>query len=101
MGKTLGFGGIPGSETCKKYIGASILTIFQIFKKSIFKNQVFRYFFDFLAYIFTYFGITIKRAMKKHASCLIFTLYGSNRGPNRPKQHLESSSAIISTLNPS
>ena len=41
------FGVVPGVETSKKYIGASILTIFSIFKKSIFKNSVFRYFLTF------------------------------------------------------
>ena len=57
--------------------------------------------FGLLAYISTSGSITIRRALKKHAPCLIFIVFGWNRGPNSPKQHLESSSAIISTLNPS
>ena len=49
MGQKSGFWGVPGSETCKKYMGASILTIFQIFKKSIFKKFSISVFFNFLA----------------------------------------------------
>ena len=53
------------------------------------------------SYISAYFDSTIRRALKKHAYCLIFIIFGWNRGLDTPKQHLESSSAIISTLNPS
>ena len=38
------FGCVLGYAASKKYVGASILMIFSIFKNSILKNQVFRYF---------------------------------------------------------
>ena len=41
------FGGVPEVETSKKNVGASILTIFKIFKNRIFVNTVFRYFLIF------------------------------------------------------
>ena len=76
MGQKSGFWGVPGSETCKKYMGASILMKIKIFKKSIF--QTFQYFdiFWLPSYISAYFDITIKRALKKHAYCLIFIIFG-------------------------
>ena len=49
MGQKSGFGGVLGSETCKKYMGASILMKIKIFKNSIFKNFRISIFFDFLA----------------------------------------------------
>ena len=59
------FGGVPGVATSKKYIGALILTIFQIFEKS----SVLKYFVFFLLsnYISAYPAITIARALKKDA----------------------------------
>ena len=44
------FWGVLGVAASKKYIGASILTIFSIFKKSTFENSVVRYFLTFGLY---------------------------------------------------
>ena len=46
------------------------------FQKIDFLKIKFFLIFGLLAYISTYFGIAIKRAMKKHVYCLIFTIYG-------------------------
>ena len=70
-------------------------------KISIFLKIQFFAIFWLLAYISTSGSITIKRALKKHAYCLMFRIFGWSRGLDTPKQHLKSSSAIISTLSPS
>ena len=81
------FGDIPSVLSDFKGLEKVLICFFVIFR--------------LLSGISTSGSITIRRAMKNHAPCLIFIIFGWNRGPNSPKQHLESSSAIISTLNPS
>ena len=65
------------------------------FQKIVFKNQVLRYVLTFGLY-FDVWEHYHQTRLEKHAPCLIFIFFGWNRGPNSPKQHLESSSAIIS-----
>jgi len=85
----------------KLYILLGSSPFFIDFWKSDFRKIQLFVIFLLLGSISTYFGIAIKRALKKYAYCPIFIIFGWNTGPYTPKQHLESSSAIRSILNPS
>ena len=66
-----------GASDADVKISRNIARKSEFFEKSIFEIQFFAIF-GLLAYISTYFGITIRRALKKHAHCLIFIIFGWN-----------------------